>query len=130
MYRDDRSNTTFAVEQATKLVTEENVDFVIGGHTAHTVRVSAALETLNMTNIQCCTGPASVYARGLRYIWGVHVPSEVYSQFFLKKYALEGVKKIAIVFAHDAEFTSTTANAAFAYAQEFGMEVTYRANCE
>ncbi|KAI9136310.1 7 transmembrane sweet-taste receptor of 3 GCPR-domain-containing protein [Paraphysoderma sedebokerense] len=118
-----RGNATLVSEAVKNAVEADTFDFVIGGHTSQTVAVSRALndstfaQVNNILQIQCCTGPRSVYAPGYTNVFGVHLPADIYSYPFLRYIKTLGHTKVFMLISDEAAFTITTGAAAVEFAR-------------
>ncbi|KAI9193355.1 periplasmic binding protein-like I [Polychytrium aggregatum] len=124
---DSMSNLTLALESVQRLITVDQVDVIIGGSTTFTTAVAPYCESMQMINVQCCTGPRAIYSQGLRYIWGVHVPSDYYPILFMKSFSLKGITRIGLISSDASVFTVTTTAAVYYYASQFGMNIVSNA---
>ncbi|KAI9142497.1 periplasmic binding protein-like I [Paraphysoderma sedebokerense] len=114
-------NPELVADNVRKAVESQNFDFVVGGHTQYTKAVSDALNSSRpIPQIQCCTGPRSIYSAGYPNLFGLHLPSDYYTYPFLTYLKTVGVSKILLLISDQAEFTKSTG----AHALKFATDAT------
>jgi ABC-type branched-subunit amino acid transport system substrate-binding protein len=64
---DDMWDTVIARNCWKKFAVDDPVDLVVGGHTKFTIDAANYFEGFGLLNLQCCTGPNSVYAAQRKY---------------------------------------------------------------
>lgn len=118
-----RGNATLIAEAVKTAIEADSFDFVIGGHTSQTVVVSQTLNASafaqdnNILQIQCCTGPRTVYTPRYTNVFGIHLPADTYSYPFLRYIKTLGYKKVFMLISDEAAFTTSTGAAAVDFAR-------------
>lgn len=124
-FYDDESNKDRVQELYTKLVTEDNADFLISPYSSGLADASAVIAE-QYSKIMITTGAASdsTYKKGYTLVYQTYTPASAYLTGALDLLASldANVKKIAIVHEND-KFSTDVSNALQAYAQEKGYEV-------
>ncbi len=122
---DDESNKDRVQELYTKLVTEDNADFLISPYSSGLADASAVIAE-QYGKIMITTGAASdsTYQKGYTLVYQAYTPASKYLTGSVDLLATldAGAKKIAIVHEND-KFSSDVAAAAEAYAISQGYEI-------
>lgn len=124
-FYDDESNKDRVQELYTKLVTEDNADFLISPYSSGLADASAVIAE-QYGKIMVTTGAASdgTYQKGYTLVYQAYTPASHYltgSLDLLANYD-PAAKKIAIIHEND-KFSSDVATALEAYALEKGYEI-------
>jgi ABC-type branched-subunit amino acid transport system substrate-binding protein len=124
-FYDDESNKDRVQELYTKLVTEDNADFLISPYSSGLADASAVIAE-QYGKIMITTGAASdgTYKKGYTLVYQAYTPASHYLTGALDLLASldANAKKIAIVHEND-KFSTDVANALQAYAQGKGYEI-------
>ena len=64
---DDMWDTSIAKNCWKQFAVDDPVDLVVGGHTKFTIDAANYFEGFGLLNLQCCTGPNSVYVAQRKY---------------------------------------------------------------
>ena len=124
-FYDDESNKDRVQELYTKLVTEDNADFLISPYSSGLADASAVIAE-QYGKIMVTTGAASdsTYQKGYTLIYQAYTPASAYltGSLDLLANADAAAKKIAIVHEND-KFSTDVVTALEAYAIEKGYEV-------
>jgi branched-chain amino acid transport system substrate-binding protein len=122
---DDESNKDRVQELYTKLVTEDNADFLISPYSSGLADASAVIAE-QYGKIMVTTGAASdsTYQKGYTLVYQAYTPASHYLTGAVDLLASldANAKKIAIVHEND-KFSSDVATAAEAYAKDKGYEI-------
>lgn len=124
-FYDDESNKDRVQELYTKLVTQDNADFLISPYSSGLADASAVIAE-QYGKVMVTTGAASdgTYQKGYTLVYQAYTPASHYltgSLDLLANYD-PAVKKIAIIHEND-KFSSDVATALEAYALEKGYEI-------
>jgi len=124
-FYDDESNKDRVQELYTKLVTEDNADFLISPYSSGLADASAVIAE-QYGKIMVTTGAASdsTYQKGYTLVYQAYTPASAYltGSLDLLANADSAAKKIAIVHEND-KFSTDVVTALEAYAIEKGYEV-------
>ena len=124
-FYDDESNKDRVQELYTKLVTEDNADFLISPYSSGLADASAVIAE-QYGKIMVTTGAASdsTYQKGYTLVYQAYTPASAYltGSLDLLANADAAAKKIAIVHEND-KFSTDVVTALEAYAIEKGYEV-------
>ena len=124
-FYDDESNKDRVQELYTKLVTEDNADFLISPYSSGLADASAVIAE-QYSRIMITTGAASdgTYKKGYTLVYQAYTPASNYLTGALDLLASldAATKKIAIVHEND-KFSTDVANALQAYAQGKGYDI-------
>jgi len=124
-FYDDESNKDRVQELYTKLVTEDNADFLISPYSSGLADASAVIAE-QYGKIMVTTGAASdsTYQKGYTLVYQAYTPASAYltGSLDLLANADPAAKKIAIVHEND-KFSTDVVTALEAYAIEKGYEV-------
>jgi branched-chain amino acid transport system substrate-binding protein len=124
-FYDDESNKDRVQELYTKLVTEDNADFLISPYSSGLADASAVIAE-QYGKIMITTGAASdgTYKKGYTLVYQTYTPASHYLTGALDLLASldANAKKIAIVHEND-KFSTDVANALQAYAQGKGYDI-------
>jgi len=124
-FYDDESSSDRVQEFYTKLVTEDNVDFLISPYSSGLADASAVIAE-QYGKVMITTGAASdsTYQKGYTLVFQTYTPASHYLTGALDLLASQdpNAKKIAIVHEND-KFSTDVANALQSYAQDMGYEI-------
>lgn len=124
-FYDDESNKDRVQELYTKLVTEDNADFLISPYSSGLADASAVIAE-QYGKVMITTGAASdgTYQKGYTLVYQAYTPASRYLTGALDAFANAdaNAKKIAIIHEND-KFSTDVAVALEAYAKEKGYEI-------
>lgn len=121
---DDRSDPRTAVGLYEKMILTEKIDLVFGPYSSAVTEAVAPLTEKHRYPL-LTSGAASDrlwQKHDYRYLFGTHAPASKYTTGFLEMLASQGMKTVAILYAHDP-FSEDTAQGAQKWAQRFGLRV-------
>src|SRR5919106_310597 len=109
---DDRSDPQTGVRLYEKLITEDNVDAVMGPYSSPiTEAVANVTEKYRKVMVAPLASTTSIFKKGRKYVFMVVSPAEVYLEGLIDLAAERGLKTVAII-NEDTLFTKTAAQAA------------------
>ena len=124
---DDESNADTAAQLAEKLITEDEVGFLLGPYgSGNTYAVAAIAEKYQVPHVEANGAAVKIFSQGYKYTFGVLTPAPYYLGGLIDV-ALEtdpDLKTVAILI-ENAAFSLEVAEGAKAYAEEKGLEVVY-----
>ena len=122
---DDESSKDRVQELYTKLITEDNADFLISPYSSG-LTAAAAVIAEQYEKVMITTGAASdsIYKQGYMHVFQIYTPASRYltGAIDMLKEADPNLKKVAFVY-EQAKFATAVVEAAKAYAEEQGYEV-------
>lgn len=122
--RDDESDTDRAVELYEELITEENVDAIMGPYgSTLTDAVAPVTEEHRMVHISPLAATTAIWERGYEYLFMVLPPAELFLAGLIEMADERGLERIAIL-QEDAIFPRAAGTGAVELAEEKGMQVT------
>lgn len=122
MYDDEGDPDTVArlVEQ---LISEDNVDFLLGPYSSSLTQSSSAMaEKYNKIMVEGNGAATTLFERGFQNLFAVLTPAENYTRSSLKLLAEKGAKTVVIAY-EDTAFPASVAQGAQRWAAEFGLEM-------
>lgn len=123
LYYDDEGDPDTAANLVERLITEDEVDFLLGPYSsALTMSTSAIAEKYGVVMVEGNGASESIFERGFQNIFAVLTPAGNYTQSALKALADGGAKSVVIAY-EDTAFPTSVANGAKAWAEEYGYEV-------
>lgn len=123
VYYDDEGDPDTAANLVEKLITEDEVDFLLGPYSSGlTMSTSAIAEKYNVIMVEGNGASESIFERGFKNIFAVLTPAGNYTESALKALADKGAKTVAIAY-EDTAFPTSVALGAEKWAKEYGMEV-------
>ncbi len=123
IYYDDEGDSDTAATLVEKLITEDEVDFLLGPYSSGlTMSTSAIAEKYNVIMVEGNGSSESIFERGFKNIFAVLTPAGSYTESALKALADLGAKSVVIAY-EDAAFPTSVAVGAEKWAKEYGMEV-------
>ncbi len=123
VYYDDEGDPDTAANLTEKLITEDEVDFLLGPYSsALTTATSAIAEKYNIIMVEGNGSSESIFERGFKNIFAVLTPAGNYTQSALKALADLGAKSVVVAY-EDTAFPTSVAQGAIRWAEEYGMEV-------
>jgi|YelNatPaOPRAMG01_1025707.scaffolds.fasta_scaffold33701_3 branched-chain amino acid transport system substrate-binding protein len=127
IYKDDQSDAQRSAKLTEELITQDNVDFLLGPYSSGISAATAAIsEKYNKITILPLANAPSLYNLGYKNIFGILPLAPVYlnGTLDLAKTLDPSLKKVAIV-SPDSQFPLAVAEGAKQYAEENGFEVVY-----
>ncbi|RMG94272.1 MAG: branched-chain amino acid ABC transporter substrate-binding protein [Chloroflexi bacterium] len=123
VYYDDEGDPDTAANLVEKLITEDEVDFLLGPYSSGlTIATSAIAEKYGVIMVEGNGASESIFERGFQNIFGVLTPAGNYTQSALKALADKGAKTVVVAY-EDTAFPTSVAEGAIKWAEEYGMEV-------
>ena len=128
-YYDDKSDPDTAVRLYDRLITQDDVDFLLGPYSSGvTEAVAPVAERNDLPMVVAHAASTSVYSHGYEYLFGTLTPVEQYGETLLEaaQTAKEPPQTVALIH-ENALFPTEGIEATAAKAEELGMEVVYKA---
>ncbi|MEM8857402.1 MAG: amino acid ABC transporter substrate-binding protein [Chloroflexota bacterium] len=123
IYYDDESDPDTGANLTEKLITEDEVDFLLGPYSSSmTAAASAIAEKYGMIMVEGNGSSESLFERGFENLFAVLTPAGNYTQSSLEVLAAEGAKTVVIAY-EDTAFPTSVGEGAVKWAAEYGMEV-------
>ena len=123
VYYDDEGDPDTAASLVEKLVTEDEVDFLLGPYSSGlTMSTSAIAEKYNVIMVEGNGASESIFERGFKNIFAVLTPAGNYTQSALKALADQGATSVVIAY-EDTAFPTSVAAGAEKWANEYGLEI-------
>lgn len=127
IYYDDQSDADTGARLTERLITEDNVDFLLGPFSSGIqINTSAVAERYGVITIAPLANSPSIYERGFTYIFSVLPPATKYLHRTLEMAMQQDPQPETIaLMARDDPFGTAVAAGAAAKAEELGLEVVY-----
>jgi branched-chain amino acid transport system substrate-binding protein len=126
IYYDDESDPDTAASLVEKLITEDEVQFILGPYSSGlTMSTSAITERYGKIMVEGNGSSETLFERGFQNLFAVLTPAGNYSESALKALADRGAKTVFVANADDA-FSVSVADGAMRWAEEYGLEVVAR----
>ncbi len=123
IYYDDESDPDTGANLTEKLITEDEVDFLLGPYSSSmTAAASAIAEKYGIVMVEGNGSSESLFERGFQNLFAVLTPAGNYTQSALEALAAEGAKTVVIAY-EDTAFPTSVGLGAIQWAEEYGMEV-------
>lgn len=123
VYYDDEGDPDTAANLVERLITEDEVDFLLGPYSSGlTMSTSAIAEKYDMIMVEGNGASESIFERGFRNIFAVLTPAGNYTQSALKALADQGAETVVVAY-EDTAFPTSVGQGAIRWAEEYGMEV-------
>ncbi len=123
VYYDDEGDADTAANLVERLITEDEVDYLLGPYSSGlTMSTSAIAEKYGMIMVEGNGASESIFERGFQNIFAVLTPAGNYTQSALKSLADQGAKSVVIAY-EDTAFPTSVGQGAERWAEEYGMEV-------
>jgi branched-chain amino acid transport system substrate-binding protein len=123
VYYDDEGDPDTAANLVEKLVTEDEVDFLLGPYSSGlTMSTSAIAEKYNIIMVEGNGASETIFERGFKNIFAVLTPAGNYTQSALKALADQGATSVVIAY-EDTAFPTSVAAGAEKWAKEYGLEL-------
>lgn len=123
VYYDDEGDPDTAANLVERLITEDEVDYLLGPYSSGlTMSTSAIAEKYGVIMVEGNGADEGIFERGFKNIFAVLTPGGNYTESALKSLSELGAKTVVI--AHeDTAFPTAVADGAEKWAAEYGMEV-------
>ncbi len=123
VYYDDESDADTAANLIEKLITEDQVQFLLGPYgSGLTMGTSAVAEQHNVIFVEANGASESIFSRGFQNLFATLTPASYYTKSAMDMLAANGVKTIVV--AHeDAAFATSVLEGTQRWAEELGIEV-------
>ena len=123
VYYDDESDADTVANLTERLITEDEVDFLLGPYGSDlTMGSSAIAEQHDMIMVEGNGASEDVFARGFQNVFGVLTPAGNYTQSALQALAEAGAETMVIAY-EDTAFPTSVMEGAQRWAEEYGFEV-------
>jgi branched-chain amino acid transport system substrate-binding protein len=123
VYYDDEGDPDTAANLVERLITEDEVDFLLGPYSSGlTMSTSAIAEKYGMIMVEGNGASESIFERGFENIFAVLTPAGNYTQSALKSLSEQGASSVVIAY-EDTAFPTSVGIGAEKWAAEYGMEV-------
>ncbi|MCP4416460.1 MAG: amino acid ABC transporter substrate-binding protein [Chloroflexi bacterium] len=123
VYYDDEGDPDTAANLVERLITEDEVDFLLGPYSSGlTMSTSAIAEKYGMIMVEGNGASESIFERGFQNIFAVLTPAGNYTQSALKLLADQGATTVVIAY-EDTAFPTSVGEGAVRWAEEYGLDV-------
>jgi branched-chain amino acid transport system substrate-binding protein len=123
VYYDDEGDADTASGLVERLITEDEVDYLLGPYSSGlTMGTSAIAEKYGVIMVEGNGASESIFERGFENIFAVLTPAGNYTQGALKALADLGAKTVVIAY-EDTAFPTSVGEGAVRWAEEYGYEV-------
>jgi branched-chain amino acid transport system substrate-binding protein len=123
VYYDDEGDPDTAANLVERLITEDEVNFLLGPYSSGlTMSTSAIAEKYGMIMVEGNGASETIFERGFSNIFAVLTPAGNYTQSALKALADQGSKTVVIAY-EDTAFPTSVGVGAVSWAEEYGLEV-------
>lgn len=120
---DDEGDPDTTAKLVEKLITEDEVDFLLGPYSSGLTKSASAIsEKYGMIMIEGNGADETLFTRGFQNLFAVLTPAGNYTESALKMLAEKGAKSVVIAY-EDTAFPTSVAQGAEKWAAEYGMEV-------
>jgi branched-chain amino acid transport system substrate-binding protein len=120
---DDEGDSDRAASLVERLITEDQVDFLLGPYSSGlTMSTSAIAEKYGVIMVEGNGASETIFERGFQNIFAVLTPAGNYTQSALKALADAGAETVVIAY-EDTAFPTSVAQGAIRWAEEYGLEV-------
>jgi branched-chain amino acid transport system substrate-binding protein len=123
VYYDDEGDPDTVANLVEKLITEDEVDFLLGPYSSGlTMSASAIAEKYDIIMVEGNGASEGIFERGFKNIFAVLTPAGNYTQSALEALAGQGATSVVVAY-EDTAFPTSVAQGAIRWAEEYGMEV-------
>jgi len=123
VYYDDESDPDTVSRLVEKLVTEDEVDILLGPYSSSmTMAASAIAEKYDVIMVEGNGSSETLFERGFKNLFAVLTPAGNYGESALKSLSELGAESVVIAY-EDTAFPTSVATGAIAWAEEYGLEV-------
>jgi branched-chain amino acid transport system substrate-binding protein len=126
IYYDDESDPDTSARLYEKLISEDQVDFLLGPYSSGiTLGTSAIAERYGVIMVEAHGASEALFERGFENLFAVLTPASYYTESALKALADSGAETVVIA-NRDETFSAAAADGAVQWANDYGMEVLAR----
>ncbi len=123
VYYDDEGDPDTAANLVERLITDDEVDFLLGPYSSGlTMSASAISEKYDKIMIEGNGSSESLFERGFKNLFAVLTPAGNYTKSALEQLAEQGAETVVIAY-EDTAFPTSVGEGAVKWAEEFGLEV-------
>ena len=123
VYYDDEGDPDTAANLVERLITEDEVDYLLGPYSSGlTMATNAIAEKYGMVMVEGNGASESIFERDFQNIFAVLTPAGNYTQSALQLLADQGAESVVIAY-EDTTFPTSVGQGAESWAEEYGMEV-------
>ncbi len=123
VYYDDEGDPDTASNLVERLITEDEVDFLLGPYSSGLTKATSAIsEKYDKIMVEGNGASESLFTRGFKNLFAVLTPAGNYTQSALKALADQGAKTVVIAY-EDTAFPTSVAEGAQKWATEYGYEI-------
>ena len=123
---DDKSDPGTAVKLYEKLVNEDRVELLVGPYSSPVSQaVSPIADKYKQPMVLPVAASSAIFKRGLKYIFMVLAPAEIYMEGVLDIAASRGAKTVAVA-NEDTAFPKSIVEGAVKLAEQRGLKVVFR----
>lgn len=123
IYYDDEGDADTAANLVERLITEDEVDFLLGPYSSGlTMSTSAIAERYGVIMVEGNGAAEEIFERGFQNIFAVLTPGGNYTQSALQLLSESGAETVVVAY-EDTAFPTSVAQGAISWAEEYGMEV-------
>ncbi|NNC90847.1 MAG: amino acid ABC transporter substrate-binding protein [Acidimicrobiia bacterium] len=120
---DDEGDADTAANLVERLITEDEVDFLLGPYSSGlTMGTSAIAEKYGVIMVEGNGASETIFERGFENIFAVLTPAGNYTQTAIKALADAGAETMVLAY-EDTAFPTSVAQGALRWADEYGLEV-------
>ena len=120
---DDEGDADTAANLVERLITEDEVDFLLGPYASDlTMSTSAIAERYGMIMVEGNGASEAIFERGFQNIFAVLTPGGNYTQSALQLLAEQGARTVVVAY-EDTAFPISVGEGAVRWAEEYGLEV-------
>lgn len=127
VYYDDQSSPETSMKLTEKLISEDNVDFLIGPYSSGIQTAAAAIgEKYKKVTITPLANATTIYDKGYKYIFSILPPATKYLQLLIDMaVTMDPAPKTIAIMVRDDPFGTSVAQGVKTRAEEKGLEVVY-----
>ncbi|MDH3675335.1 MAG: amino acid ABC transporter substrate-binding protein, partial [Anaerolineae bacterium] len=123
VFYDDEGDPDTTAKLVEKLITEDEVDFLLGPYSSGLTKSASAIsEKYDKIMVEGNGASESLFERGFQNLFAVLTPAGNYTQSALQMLAEKGAKTVVIAY-EDTAFPTSVAEGAQRWAEEYGLEV-------
>lgn len=123
IYYDDESDADTVANLTERLITEDEVDFLLGPYASDlTMGSSAIAEQHGVIMVEGNGASEAIFERGFQNVFGVLTPAGNYTRSALEALAAAGAETMVIAY-EDTAFPQSVMEGAQRWADEYGLEV-------
>ena len=123
IYYDDESDADTTVKLTEKLISEDEVQFILGPYgSSLTIASSSITEQHGILMIEANGASESIFNRGFKHVFGVLSPASFYAKAVMEALADAGAKTV-VVGIEDNAFSISVGEGIVFWANEYGFEI-------